>query len=953
MTHQDQSEQRLVDELRRRIAELEKASQEKGADAATILKVAPLGIHECDTDGRITFVNPCQERITGYTADELVGTYIWDRIEPGPQKDSLPDYLKHLLSEQPPPTPFVVRNTRKNGELYDIRIDWNYKRDPQDQVTGFVCIISDVTEQKRVEAALQENEERCRQVFEEGPLGVVLLGLDAHIQHCNHRFCEMLGYSEEEIIALDLVGITHADDWERGQQLVSRLLHGEIPNYIIEKRYIRSGGTVFWGQLTASMMHDAENKRTIVIGMVEDITERKRAEAGLCKAHDELERRVAETRLNEARLEAVLQLSHLTEASLKQITDFALEQAVALTKSKIGYLAFMNEDETVLTMHSWSKDAMAECAVSDKPLVYPLETTGLWGEAARQRTPIITNDYVAPNPSKKGLPEGHVKLRRHMNVPILDGEHIVIVAGVGNKDEDYDESDVRQLTLLMEGMWTLIQRRRVQAELQRHRDYLEQLIEERTESLRQSHDELRAIYDGMVDGLLVTDIETQRCMRVNVAICRMLGYTETELLSMSVKDIHPAEALPFILEHIRSIEEANHTPLGYIPFLRKDGSVFYAEVIGTFLIYDGRPCAMGIFRDITERKHAEEMIRESHDELQTIYDQAVDGIIIVDAEKVNPIRANSAYCRMVGYSDEEVYSVSPERLHPPEVLPAVLEHLDAVKEGSVARIDNLPFLRKDGSIIYADVVSSPIFYNKRPCWISFFHDVTERKQAQDAVERERQSLWRMLQASDHERQTISYEIHDGLAQYLAAAGMQLQVFDGLRESKPDEAKKAYDAAAQLVRQSHSESRRLISEVRHPVIDESGLETAISHLVHEQRRRGGPTIKFDSEVQFKRLPSILENAIYRIAQEALTNACKHSKSKKVTVTMTQEGQDVRLEVRDWGIGFDQDAIGKGHFGVEGIRQRVRLLDGRLTIDSKPGSGTLVQVVVPILEKQSEG
>jgi signal transduction histidine kinase len=211
----------------------------------------------------------------------------------------------------------------------------------------------------------------------------------------------------------------------------------------------------------------------------------------------------------------------------------------------------------------------------------------------------------------------------------------------------------------------------------------------------------------------------------------------------------------------------------------------------------------------------------------------------------------------------------------------------------------------------------------------------------------------MLQASDHERQTISYEIHDGLAQYLAAANMQLQVFDGLRDSNPEEAKKAYDAATQLVRQAHAESRRLINEVRPPVIDEIGLETAISHLVHEQRRRGGPKIKFDSDVQFGRLPSILENALYRIAQEALTNACKHSKSKKVTVTMTQEGQEVRLEVQDWGIGFEPESVEKGHFGLEGIRQRVRLLGGALTIESTPGSGTSVQVVVPIVEKQSEG
>ena len=101
-----------------------------------------------------------------------------------------------------------------------------------------------------------------------------------------------------------------------------------------------------------------------------------------------------------------------------------------------------------------------------------------------------------------------------------------------------------------------------------------------------------------------------------------------------------------------------------------------------------------------------------------------------------------------------------------------------------------------------------------------------------------------------------------------------------------------------------------------------------------------------------MPPILENTLYRIAQEALTNACKHSKSKKVAVAMTQEEQDVRLEVRDWGIGFNPEAVAKGHFGLEGIRQRVRLLGGRLTIESRPGSGTLVQVVVPIVERQSE-
>jgi signal transduction histidine kinase/CheY-like chemotaxis protein/PAS domain-containing protein len=184
-----------------------------------------------------------------------------------------------------------------------------------------------------------------------------------------------------------------------------------------------------------------------------DITDRKRAEEA--------------RQLDEARLEALLRLNQMTTASIQEIEDFTLAEGVRLTRSRIGYLAFLNADETVLTMHSWSKTAMQECAVVDKPLVYPIETTGLWGEAVRQRKAVITNDYAAPNPFKKGHPQGHVPILRHMNVPLFDEGRIVGLAGVGNKEEDYDESDVRQLTLLMQGMWRMMERTRQQEALRK------------------------------------------------------------------------------------------------------------------------------------------------------------------------------------------------------------------------------------------------------------------------------------------------------------------------------------------------------------------------------------------------------------------------------------------------------------------------------------------------------
>ena len=164
--------------------------------------------------------------------------------------------------------------------------------------------------------------------------------------------------------------------------------------------------------------------------------------------------------LDESRLDALSKLNQMAESPIHEITTFAMEEGVLLTKSTIGYLAFVNEDETVLTMHTWSKSAMTECAIDEKPIIYPVESTGLWGEAVRQRKPIVTNEYDSLNPLVRGYPEGHVPVLRHMNIPIFDGGHIVAVAGVGNKVDPYDDSDVRQLILLMETMWQHIQRKR-------------------------------------------------------------------------------------------------------------------------------------------------------------------------------------------------------------------------------------------------------------------------------------------------------------------------------------------------------------------------------------------------------------------------------------------------------------------------------------------------------------
>ncbi len=166
--------------------------------------------------------------------------------------------------------------------------------------------------------------------------------------------------------------------------------------------------------------------------------------------------------LDEKRLEALLKLNQMYDATFEDITDFVREESIILTNSKIGYLALLNEDETLLSMHSRTQVAADKCIIKDDVSDYPLESFGLWIEAVRQGRPIITNDHEAVDPLKKGYPGEHLKILRHMDIPVFDGDKIVAVAGVGNKETAYVEADVRQLTLLMDGMWRVVKRRKAE-----------------------------------------------------------------------------------------------------------------------------------------------------------------------------------------------------------------------------------------------------------------------------------------------------------------------------------------------------------------------------------------------------------------------------------------------------------------------------------------------------------
>ncbi len=439
--------------------------------------------------------------------------------------------------------------------------------------------------------------------------------------------------------------------------------------------------------------------------------------------------------------------------------------------------------------------------------------------------------------------------------------------------------------------------------------------------------------------------------RVNQAWIKTLGWSAEELTSRPYFDfVHPDDLEATIRE--ASLLQIGHESVRFENRYRcPDGSY-------RWLAWQAAPdpnsdLIVATARDVTFQKLQTEALRESEERFRTLVTRAPVGIVQADAEG-SVFFANDKWCELAGVAPDEALGFAWKHLIHPDDFAALVD----IWQKSLETRRDMPlqefrFVHKNGVIRWtASVVTmlkdSTGAVTGQICTVQ---DITERKAAHDALLAEQELLRQSLELQERERKLIAYDIHDGFMQYAIGAILHLQGCQSNLDSPG--AAELIEPGIKALRQAIDEGRRVMNGVRNYVLDQFGVTQAIEELVKEHVMAGAKIEFVHSENDLGRLTPEWETAVYRIAQEAITNAVKHSQSPRIRIKLDHDDQRILLEVKDWGIGTTLEQASRGVHGLPGMKERIKLLRGRFNMESSPNGGTRIEIELPMRRPTSAG
>ena len=473
-----------------------------------------------------------------------------------------------------------------------------------------------------------------------------------------------------------------------------------------------------------------------------------------------------------------------------------------------------------------------------------------------------------------------------------------------------------------------------------------------------------------ISPLFTTDL-SERLTYANPAAIKAWRYEdETEVLDRPATDFwQDPTALRLFIKEVHATGHCSQELVAR----RKDGSVFDADLQGSLIQDDrGQPIGMvGSCLDATERKRKQEQLQQNHAELQAIYSGITEGLLITDIETKRIQRVNSSLCQMLGYSEQELRTMSIPDIHPPEEVSNDLARFQETAEGRTTMNRDRPVLRKDKTVFYADISGRRILYNGRSCLLALFRDITERKRTEEALAEARAAAEAANRSKSEFLTNMSHEIRTPMTAILGFSEL-------LRETAATE---EAAEACQIITRNGEHLLHLINDILDLSKIEAGKHNldlhpcSVRHLVSEilktmqvQADAKGLSLLLEYRTS---VPTKIVTDPIRLRQilvNLIGNAIKFTETGRIHIVIHAEpgpdqNQNLQFDIIDTGIGMTKedlamlfqpftqvDSTTRRRFGGTGLglaisRRLARMLGGDITVSSVPGEGTTFSASIP--------
>ncbi len=478
------------------------------------------------------------------------------------------------------------------------------------------------------------------------------------------------------------------------------------------------------------------------------------------------------------------------------------------------------------------------------------------------------------------------------------------------------------------------------------------------EALKESETKYRTIVDTS-DEMIHQLSKKGEILWVNKSWKKNMGVLDDEVIGKKLIDFLDKATKTELAKVFPKIMKGKIVDNLSCGFITKKEEVIFLEGQTVPLISKGKIIGSQAFlKNVTERKKAEEQIREQESRFRLLVDTAPDATVIVNEKGIIQI-ANQQAVRLLGYTKAELTGMSVEMLIPKSQQRRHRgyrsQYMSDPHTRPMGTGRDLFAVRKGGHVIPVEISLATFQLAGGTLITASLRDITERKKAELELEESYRSVRRLTEhlqnVREEERTHIAREIHDELGQQLTVMMMDVSWLSKKIGAGNDVARKKINDLLELLEHTVKTVRRISTELRPSILDDLGLVAAMELHLKEFEKRAGIHTRLSGPKTEPQLAVPVKNALFRIFQESLTNVARHSGAKTVTVKFEKKKNKIVLMIEDNGVGFDEQKAGaKRTLGVLGMKERAAGIGGEYFISGKPGKGTTILVTVPLHESQ---